>query len=255
MRYTLLEMTQLILSALDSDEVTDINGTVESTQVANLIKSAYYDMAVDMALPEHETVLQLTASGDNAKPCLMTVPDTVTKIRSIFYDYKADADTYSNYQLLKFKPFEEFVLDQQALRNDTTGVGTQVIVHNGQNFNIMFRSNVDPTYYTTADDQQIIFDAYDSAKDTTLEAAKSMCLGVTYPSWTASNSFVPDLDPTQFSLLINKAKVRAFNELKQTENREAISEARRQKIIVQKRKRKTPDQAEVYRVASRFGRR
>ena len=78
MRYTLLEMTQLILSAMDSDEVNSISDTTESLQVANMARSVFYDMCVDMNFPCYETLLQLEASGDSAKPVLMTMPSTLT---------------------------------------------------------------------------------------------------------------------------------------------------------------------------------
>jgi len=39
MRYTLLELTQDVLSSLDGEEVTSINDTTESTQIVKIIKS------------------------------------------------------------------------------------------------------------------------------------------------------------------------------------------------------------------------
>jgi hypothetical protein len=254
MKSTLLEMTQEILSAQDSDEVNSITDTVESVQVALLLKSVYYDIITDLRPPEHDTLVQLLASGDNLKPCLMTHPSNVEKIFTINYDNKADADTYPNYVEVRYKPFTDFFMDQQGLREDTTGVGSQVIVHNGQDFTFLFRDDKDPQYYTTADDDQIIFDSYDSTKDTTLQQSKTMCTATTYPVWLHQDDFTPDLDAQFFPFYKNRAKVRAFNELKQQVNQEAAGEARRQKIIVQKRKRKTPGRPEVYNVASRFGR-
>ena len=41
-KLTLLDMTQNILSALDSDPVDSIDETVEAVQVAELIKEAYF---------------------------------------------------------------------------------------------------------------------------------------------------------------------------------------------------------------------
>lgn len=254
MRYTLLEMVQLILSAMDSEEVNSISDTVESDQVANLLKSVYYDIATDLELPEHETLFQLTASGNNALPCLMTVPSTVTKVRTIRYNTADSGDTYPNWTELEYKPFQDFLVDQQSLRENTDGVGSQQVTLNGSTYEILFRDDKQPQYFTTADDQQFFFDSYDSTIDTTLQASKTMCSGSVYPTFTLTDNFAPDLDPTQFSYFINRAKVRAFNELKQQANQEAAGEARRQKIIVQKRKRKTPDLPEIYRLGSRFGR-
>ncbi len=43
-KLTLLDMTQNILSALDSDPVDSIDETVEAVQVAELVKEAYDKM-------------------------------------------------------------------------------------------------------------------------------------------------------------------------------------------------------------------
>lgn len=255
MRYTLLEMVQLILSSMDGEEVNNISDTVESNQVALVIKSVYYDMLSDIALPNTESLIQLEASIDPLKPCLMTIPTDAYKIYSIMYDNKLSTETYSNYQPVVFKEFSEFVQDQQGLREDLTEVGSMAIVIDGQTYNVLYAKDRMPAYYTTVGDNTILFDSYLSTEDTTLQKSKTLCKGLRVPSFSLTNTFVPDLDPTQFSYLVNRAKVRAFNEIKQQVNSEAGGEARRQKIMIQKHKRKTPDApAEVYRVSSRFGR-
>lgn len=253
MRFTLLDIVQLILSSMDSDEVNSISDTVESEQVARLVRSVYYDISSDLMLPEHETLFQLTASGDIAKPCLMTVPSNVTVVRTIRYDCKDDGDTYPDWQELSYKPFQDFLRDQQSLREETSDVGSQDVSLNGSTYTMLFRTDKDPQYFTTADDQQFFFDSYNSAVESTLQASKTMCSGSVYPTFTMADNFTPDLDPTQFSFFVNRCKVRAFNEIKQVVNQEAVGEARRQKVIDQKRKRKTPDLPEVKKVA-RFGR-
>lgn len=255
MKYTLLEMVQLILSSLDSEEVNSIDDTVEANQVALIIKSVYFDMLSDISLPEIDVLVQLDASGDNAKPTLMTVPADVIKINSIMYDIKESGDTYPNYRNCSYLDFDEFLTIQQSYREDAEAVGSMTVVSNGENYTILYKSDRAPTYYTTIEDRQVLFDSYDDTIDTTLQKTKTLCKGQVVPTFTLVDAFTPTLDPTQFSYLVNRAKVRAFNELKQTQNAEAGGEARRQKIIVQKRKRKTPDApAEVYRVSSRFGR-
>lgn len=238
MTYTLLEIVQLILSSLDSDEVNSWNDTVESTQVGHLLKSVFYDIAVDLNLPEHETIFELEASGDNTKPVIMTIPDNVTRIDWIKYDNKETADTYQDYKTVEFKPIDKFIEFVQNRREETSNVGEVTVTLNNEDFEFIYRSDEFPNCYTTTDDKTLIFDAYKSTEDTTLQKSKTMCYGQVYPSFSLDNSFVPDLDPTQFSYYINRAKARAFAELKQTENQEAFGEARRQKIVLQKRKQR-----------------
>ena len=244
MKYTLLELTQLILSAMDSDEVNSISDTIESNQVALLLKGLYYDIATDLGLPEHEGLIELTASGDSAKPVLMTVPATVTRVTSIAYDTRGtNTDTIDlpQWKPLEYLPLNEFITRTQALRSSETNISSMQVTSGTDTFEFIHRNDIAPTYYTSFDDDQLIFDSYDNTLDTTLQKSKTLCYGARYSDFSMTDTFVPDLDATQFSYYVNKAKVRAFAELKQQSHQEAMGEARRQKIIVQKRQRKTPD--------------
>lgn len=254
MKYTLLELVQGILAAMDSDEVTSITDTTESYQVALLLKDVFYDMASELNLPEHKGLFELNASGDNAKPTLMTVPDNVVLLEWIKYDNKETSDTYSNYQEVMFMPFNEFLVMQQGLSSlATTESGEMTFTSNGESFNVLYAKDRFPLYYTSMDDRTIIFDAYKDTEDTTLQKSKTMCSGSVYNAFTLEDSFTADLDASQFAYYRNRAKVRAFAELKQAENAEAAYEAKRQKLVVQKRKRTVPDLPELYK-GPRYGR-
>lgn len=244
MKYTLLEMTQMILSAMDSEEVNSISDTVESNQVALLLKGVYYDLATDLGLPEHEGLIELTASGDNAKPVLMTVPNDVIRVSNISYDTRGSSDDtidLPQWKELKYLPLNHFIQLTQGYRSEETTIDSMQVSSGSDTFEFIHRNDVPPTYYTSFDDLQLIFDSYDSDVDTTLQKSKTLCYGARYSPFTMTDTFVPDLDATQFSYYLNRAKVRAFAELKQQDHREASTEARRQKIIIQKRGRSTPD--------------
>lgn len=66
-KYTLLDMTQDILSDMNSDEVNSIADTIESMQVAQIIKSTYYNIIDGRDWPHLYQMFQLTPSGDTAK--------------------------------------------------------------------------------------------------------------------------------------------------------------------------------------------
>ena len=80
-----------------------------------------------------------------------------------------------------------------------------------------------------------------------------MCTGAIYPVFSIEDTFAPDLDPTQFAYFIQKAKTRAHFELRQVQHAEAAGEARRQKIGLQRKKRRTEDLTALQRV-QRYGR-
>lgn len=237
MRLTLLEMISHILSAMGSDDVTNYNDTVESYAVALCIQQAFYDAAVELNLPEHESMFELTASGDNAKPVLMTLPTNATRLDRVYYDNKETGDTYSNMIQCTFMPFDDFIVKQNSLSQADSDVGEMVVTNNSESFNFMYRTNDWPRYYTTMDSETILFDSIKISVDTTtLAKAKTMAYGSVYPTFTMSNGAYLDLAPEQFPYVLAKAKTRAFNELKQMVNQESAAETRKQKIVLQKRK-------------------
>lgn len=255
MVYNLLEIVQLLLASLESDEVNDINETQESRQLALMLKSVFYDCAVELNLPEHNKTFELNASGNLTKPVLMTLPDNVVRIDWIKYDTKADADTTPNYQEVKYVDFSNFIEYTQSYRNDPDNIGTMSWTSNGETHEVVYRTDVAPSYYTVVEDNTLIFDAYEVVKENTLQKSKTLCQGMIYPTFTLSNTFKPALNPAQFSYFINRAKVRAFAEFKQATNNEAAGEARNQKILQQKRKHRTPGTPEILTLKTRYGRR
>lgn len=85
MRMTLLEMTQNILSALNSDQVNSIGDSPESLQVAEAIKTTYFNMLGRYDMPEHNQLFNLEAANDPSQPVMMFVPDGVTRIEWLDY--------------------------------------------------------------------------------------------------------------------------------------------------------------------------
>jgi hypothetical protein len=98
MKYTLLELVQLILSSLNSDEVSAIDESPESDKVVKIIKFVYNNMVSDLNLPEQMTMFELTASGDNTKPTLMTLPADIIRLDSIRYNQKLTAETNPQFE-------------------------------------------------------------------------------------------------------------------------------------------------------------
>src|SRR5882757_6715281 len=92
MKYTLLELTQDILSGMSSDEVNSISDTSESLQVATIIKQKYFDIINRVPLPEHEQLIQLDPSLDADSPVLMFVPQGIADIKWLKY-FNSDTDS------------------------------------------------------------------------------------------------------------------------------------------------------------------
>lgn len=85
MKRTLLDLTQSILSSLSSDEVNSLSDSTEALQVAEIIKSTYFNIISRTTLPSHQQLIQLQPSLDANSPVLMYVPEGIAKIEWIKY--------------------------------------------------------------------------------------------------------------------------------------------------------------------------
>lgn len=255
MKSTLLEAVQEILADMDSDEVNSISDTVESDQVARILRSCFYDIANDIQLLEHKTTFALESAGDTDLPTVFYMPENVTRLDKVMYDHKIDDETEANYQPVEWVDFDEFISRSNGLREQDSGTGEATLEgDNSDSFTFIYRTDAHPTYFTTYNNNTIIFDSYDEDEQDTLTSGRMLCTGTVYPTFSLEDDFTPELDPTQFRYWINKAKVRAFANLKQSANPDAAAEARRQRIITQKRKRSIATKPEVKYIEARYGR-
>lgn len=215
---TLLEIVQDILSDLDSDEVNSISDSVESLQVSQIVKTTYFNIIDGKDWPHLYQFFQLEATDDVDQPTHMRLPDNVVDLSYIKYNKKETGDTYDKYTNITYKTPIEFMKILDARHNDASDI-TAVTDDTGVTLNII--NDTAPTYYTSFDNEHVIFDSFDSDIDDTLLAAKTQGYGKVYPTWTASDSFTPDLPTNSFSYLLNESKSVAFAVLKQTTNPKA----------------------------------
>lgn len=241
MKYTLLELTQTILSSMDSDEVNSINDTVESQQVVGIIKTVYDDIISRSELESNKVPFNLTPSGDSAKPVLMTKPDNIDHVHWIKYNCILNGNVIPVWVDMVYLPFMDFLDYTHAYNTTETFVGSFVYSAEGFVTTFTYRNDTAPHYYTTFDDNTVIFDAYNNTVDTTLQSSKTLCYGSKKTSFTASDTFIPALQPSQFALLLNEAKSLAWAELKQTAHQKAEVTAHRNWRHLQKSRQNIPD--------------
>jgi len=235
MKYTLLDLVQTVLSSMDSDEVNSINDTVEAQQVAYLIRSVYYRIASSADLPEHESMFNLDATSAST-PVVMTRPSNVSRIDSVKYD-KADLDnTDPVYTELKSMSVTDFFDQMYQLSLSEDNVSSFNLTVGTSTVKILYRTDKHPEYYTTFDDNTIIFDSILTDVDANLQSSKTLCKGSVYKTFTLTDNFTPDLDQQQFDLLLNEAKAWAHAELKQMAHPKAEQAARRGWINLQRTK-------------------
>jgi hypothetical protein len=236
MRYTLLDMVQTTLSSLDSDNVNSIDDTIESRQVVDIVRTVYNDMISRANLPDHFTFFELEASGNPSKPTLMTKPNTCAEIVWIKYDNKTTANPDTKFQPVMWQPMDEFIDRMLSLKPSDSDVFE--FIHNIGTATINIKGHNDrfPKFYTTFDDDTLVFDSYNALEETTLTGNRTMVYGQKFPFFIRENSWVPEIDLKQFSILLNEVKALAFSELKQVPNASAERQARRGWVHNQKHK-------------------
>lgn len=254
MKYALLEIVQLVLASMDSDEINSITDTTEAQSVLGIVKTCYFDLAAQANLPRHYGMFQLTPSGDITRPVTMYLPDNIASMEWIRYNWATLANPELTMNMVYPMPLEAFL--NQIFQLNTNDVNTQSYqeVVNGNTFTLLCQNDRAPHYYTTANDGTVLFDCFDNTMDSTLQSQKTMCWGQKEFPWTASDTFVPDLDDKQFQLLLNEAKALAFVELKQATHPKAEKNARRLWIDGQSDKTKIPLQTAHQRDVN-YGRR
>lgn len=211
-RKTLLDMTQNILSAMDSDEVNSIGDTVESLQVAEVIRETYEYITVGIDIPGRSGIIQLDASGDTALPNHMTVPSDVERVEWVRY----------NGSLIKYKTPLDF-LEYVAGR----GTGDEVEVIEMMNI----YNDRDPLFFTSFDDDTLVFDAYDATEGSTLMQSKTLCWGQRSLAFEFEDDFIPALPLDMFPRLLAEAKAACFVNFKQVSNATEERRARNQKVV------------------------
>lgn len=256
MKMTLLKIVQDILSSMDSDEVNSISDTTESLQVATAVKHAYVDIVSRSNLPGHFDLFELNASLDPNKPTIMRLPDNCIGLNWVKYDKRMDGDTEPSYQKVDYLPqdtFFDYVFGYKDQGQADT-VRFQITGPNNSSIDIVGLNNKAPTYYTSFNDTTIIFDSYDSSVDNTLMKNKTICYGEFGRVFLMEDSFVPDLDERQFSLLYNEAKASCFADLKQIANERAEQKVRKGWVTLQHQKSNIPSRPSFYDTTPNYGR-
>lgn len=218
---TYLEIVSDILSDMDSDSVTSIFDTVESTQVADIVRTTYFNIIDGRDWPNLYQMFRLTETSAST-PTHLTVSNTVMDFKYVKYNIRTSTDTRDRYTEMQFLEPLDFMNMVDGRDSSATNV-TQVT--DTSNIKINVYKDRAPTYFTSFNETVIIFDAYDADVETNLKTAKNQCYGKIYPTVTQTDGFYFDLPTDAFSFLLNEAKSVAFITLKQQANPKAEQHA------------------------------
>ena len=225
MKMSLLEMVQDILNDIDSDEVNNIDDTVESQQIAQIIKTCYFEMIANRNWPHLRKLIQLEAANSLTKPNYLTIASNTKEVVQIEYNcVKDDSDKYE-YRTIKFEYPDEFLRKISGRNVDNDNVE---VVEDFSGSKLLILNDIAPSMWTTFDDKYIVTDSWDKNVDDTLKKSKTRCIAYMLPSWERTNESIPDLPAEAFPALLAEAKSTAFVALKQMVNQKAEQKAGRQ---------------------------
>jgi hypothetical protein len=233
---------------MDSDEVNSIGDNTEARQIANIVKTAYFNILARTSLTKHKKTFALDDSTDINLPVLMYKPANVVSIEWIKYlDQKTTQD---NWKYATILPLRQYIDHIDTLVRTAPEVDSLTL--NGATY--YFYNDRQPEYCTIVQNYYVIFDGYNQDLDVTLQSSKSESFGVVSPEFELSDSFVPDLDDYLFPLLLNEATEQAFLELKQVDNPIAARDSKRQWVSLQKKQTVNSTNPPSFQLLPNFGR-
>lgn len=246
MRKTLLELVQDTLASLESDEVNSIFDTTEAQDVARIVKDCYETLIIEIAPKSRKGLFHLDASIDNSKPVLMRLPQDVRSIEWLKYNVGHNLQD-TNFRDIHYLEPIDFFNHTNGLDENTDWVSSMTVDFDGHPFQIKFRNDVSPYYYTSPDNVTILFDSFESSLENTLTSSRTYGYGNKSPIFKMENSYIPVLDDTHFPLLLNMVKSQAFTEMKQSENPNSERRERRLRILSKKTSDPTDPRKEIHK--------
>jgi hypothetical protein len=222
---TLLEITQEILNDMDSDAVNSIDDTVESQQVADIIRSCYNELTSNRNWPHLKKIIQLESANDLSKPNYLKLPSGIHQLEFFRYDKHKSIQTRTDLKDVLYKDPWDFLRFVSGRNSDNANT-IKVVDFSGSE--ILTLNNFAPTYWTSFDDEYVVTDSYDALVDDTLKKSKTQCHAYMEATWDHTDDAIPNLPDDAFALLIEEAKSTAFFTLKQMTNAKAEQKAARQ---------------------------
>lgn len=235
MSMTLLDIVQDIHNDLDLDEINSIDDTIEAAQVAQIVKTTYFAMMSDRNWPHLRASLNLTPYSDSDLPTHMRILDDMKELCFLNYDRRTTSDGKSNYSTMKWLEPDAFLRKANALNTDNDNVTT---VTDPSGIKLAITTNKAPEYFTSFDDRTLVFDSYNSALDSTLQASKCQAMAYIMPTWRHIDTAVPDLPEEAFISLLEEAKSKAAIKLKQAADQKAEQESVRQRQWLSRKARR-----------------
>ena len=224
-RLTLLEIVQSTLDKLGSDSVNSISDTSESTIIAEEAKHTYYELMDRDEWPHLVVNRQLEAVADTNTPNYLKIPKDVSRIDDFRYEIKEQSDTNKYYRQIHYKNTEDFLQYVHQRNTDEPNVIQVSDITTG--IPLWIIDDEPPCFWTSFDDEHIVTDSYDKDVDSTLQQSKSIIRAKVTPTWSSTDTFIPDMPDQMFSTYLAEVAAAAFTYLRQEVSPKDEQRARR----------------------------
>ena len=211
MKYSLIQLVQKVLSAMDSDRVDTIDDTEESVQVAELARDVYYEIINDREWPFLNGALSVTSPSDTARPTALDITDETRRIDYVAYNIARPSEP-ENYSQLRFMEPLDFIRAHSGSGDD------KLLVTAGNNLRFYVTTNRQPTVWTSFDDGTIYLNSVDNGVESVVQPSKVSVMGYRIPAFTIEDDHVPELPTHFFPLLLAEVKKAAFRYFKNEGN-------------------------------------
>lgn len=198
---------------MDSDDVNDIADTEESLQVVDIIEDTYFFILEELDPPHIKQIVRLDNYGDVNQPTRLVIPSNVSEIYDIKYETTSSGDSNRSFRNIRYLEPEEFI-DKVLTRSSGNSEVTESYSPSGTP--LFFFNDRFPYFWTSFDDENVIFDSYDQNESTTLLGSKTQVLGRVIPVFDKEdNTFTPDLPEKYFPKFLADCKRACHIYLKQ----------------------------------------
>ena len=190
---TVLDYVQRALSIVDGNEIESITDGVEAEQVFLLLKNVYDEILDSFNWPHLNEFQQLSATG---VAHVMSLPDDCVGFNWVRYNKKPVTfiEPYAMQEILDSRDTTLSTVDDNGVLNDR-----------------------DPRYWTTINDDDIVFDSY----DTSLQSSLSLIESIRKPTDLAADTDHPDIPERMEYTLRNMLFAEVLRILKGDESRAA----------------------------------
>lgn len=224
MKQNLLEMVQRILEAVDGQMVESIEDTREAMQVARCVKESYEHLLYTRDIKAKTNLIQLHSKSDTEQPTVFTINDNLEQL-SMFKYFDKDNERYVDLTWMEPEEFIDMCLNRNPTKDNVQNIVEPV---SGVRYNVY--TDRCPQYYTSFNDKEFVCDAFNSKDGHILMEQYTVVYGYVQPEFKLEDTFVPDLAPQHFSLLLSTAKVQATYELNKTIDSLERDRAMKQKV-------------------------